>query len=445
MTISNAPYTVRASTKAKTAQVQSRPFEGNGRKILPIEHTPSITVTSEERKVDKQVSGVKAELRIHTYFINAQAEKVLGAPFERGKTAHQGARAPKGWQAAHASLAPKTNDTFTLETINRVVANGLSPRKSKPFLESRIGLTPADEALLQNNHSDPEYVQDFILSRLPVDAQHSVLEGTRYYWHCNSTFDNPDESNQYDSQMERTLSPFLEELQEKRLKGELSPEASTEDLVVWLMNYYDSSSANLKKRLQEIEDFSLSFQKLRKFELANLTVEKIPAANFQEYLTEVDRFLTLYNSLSEEQKGCPTTSAFSDCRNDFKFLKKLKKEGTQKFFLENRRHLASDMQFNKDHFVQKFTLYLQEAEAQKISVEAFTAPCAIPNLSKNLFGIYENGVRRAPNDAELRTQIFGLFKLATPVKEKMAKKRPLENKENAVQANPKKPRSLNFE
>src|SRR5271155_2966735 len=147
----------RDSTLAKHAESYAQPFNGQGRKILPKGETPSITATSTDRKIDPVVSGVKAELRVHTYYINAQLEIMHNTSLSRGKTNKQGTSAPKGWQAGHACLTPETCDTHTTQTIQRIVKNGLTPTKSGPFLEHRIGLTPADAQLLHDNQGNEHF------------------------------------------------------------------------------------------------------------------------------------------------------------------------------------------------------------------------------------------------------------------------------------------------
>jgi hypothetical protein len=74
------------------------------------------------------------------------------------------------------------------------------------------------------------------------------------------------------------------------------------------------------------------------------------------------------------------------------------------------------MVFDKQKLIDKYTLYLDEAEAQKERAQIFKDPCVLSQLSKHLFGVVENSQRRTPTPGELKQQIFQLFKTATPEK-----------------------------
>lgn len=423
----------RDSTRLKHDESHEQPFKSIGRKILAKGSTPSINATSTDNKIDSAVSGIKAELRIQTYFINSLLEILHQTALNRGKTNMQGSQAPKGFQAAHACLAPRTNDTRTLELIDRIVKAGLTPIKTRPFLEERICLTHEDAIQLDNKHGDKEFVSDFITQRLPTDGIHSILSDTRYNWNCNATFENPNESNEYDSCMEKTILKFLDELQVDRLKGTDTAEESTKRLVTWLMDYYKNSITNLKQRKIDLEETSSSFERMRKFELGHLDAEKIPEDDFNAYLKDLELFLKNYEALIEKKVGCPSIKDIKYIRNDFKFLRKLHSNVEKDSPVEeitsiylSTRHLSQEMVFDKERFMQKYSLYQEEAKAQKTSVKVFTEACTIPYMQTALFGkIDASGKRQAPTDAELKQQLLSLSMLATPVRAKMAKRNKL--------------------
>jgi hypothetical protein len=407
----------RESTKRARAQAHANPRLSKVRKILPEDVTASVKATSTSRKVDGAISALKAVLRIHTYFINAWIEITYQTPLNRGKTALQGTRASKGYQAAHASLAPNTRDDFTLKVMNRVVEVGVTPTKTGPFLEQRLSLSSSELKQLSEGHQDENFVSTFILNRLPEDGEHSVLSGTRYSWNCNATFENPDESNQYDTRLEKSIAPFLKGLQELRIAGKDKPEDSTEKLVTWLVDYYKQSVCNLKNKIENLKEASVLFDEMRAFELYPTEED------FAAYLENVEAFLKCYDALQEKKVGCPSCKDLKFMRPDWSFLRKLNSsENPTEFYLKNGRHLSKEMTFSFDEHLEKFDLYLQEAEAQMDGIEAFTDPCTIPHLSTALFGVVENGVRRAPTEEEFKEQIFALSSPATPVKAKVAKR-----------------------
>ena len=404
------------------------PFKGHGRKILPKGATPSITATSTDRKVDPVVSSVKAELRVQTYYINALLEIMHNIALNRGKTNKQGSSAPKGWQAGHASLTPETFDTHTTQTIQRVVKNGLTPTKSRPFLEHRIGLTPIDAQILNDHQGDEDFVSQFIIERLPDDGIHSALSDTRYNWNCNATFENPDESNEFDSRLEKAILKFQDKWQVLRLNGTDTAEKSTEKLVIWLTDYYQKSIANLKQKEADLTETASCFDRMRKFELRTLNTKNIPHDEFSDYLGDLQAFLKSYDALIEKKIGCPTIKEIQSIRNDFKFLRKIAALLQKNTPLENilsiyqgSRHLGKEMPFNRDKLFEKYKFYQEEAAAQMAAIEVFNEPCTIPHMKAALFGKKDaGGARCAPSEQELKQQIFALSSPASPVKAKIA-------------------------
>ncbi len=464
-------YAFRSTTIASHVQTHQKQFETTHRKILPIELTPSLIIEDHSTsQINPEISGIKQELRLTTYYITALIEKILETPFTRTKTDLQGSQAKKGWQAAHASFAPHTNDDFTHQLIDKIEKNGVTPTKTKPYLKHRLGIHSPEAKILSEKREETNFVKDFVLSRLPSGGEFSSLASTRYYWLNNSTFESPDEANQYDSHLEKKVIPLLKGLQMLRLQGKalitnlsspllqipqqfiddgtvslktldttqtlicgtLSAEDSVAWLATWLHNYYTQSIQHLKFQLEQIENATDAFQKMRSFELSHLESDVIPLDAFQAYLDEVNQFLISYDLLNTKKSGCPSCHAFTTIRNDFRFLKKLQVqhktlnlpiENILSFYMKNRRHLKTEMTFDKKNFIEKYTFYLEEATAQKTQTELFLDPCVIPNLSKSLFGIMDDRQRRAPTDDELRFQIFQLFAVATPEKAKLSLKR----------------------
>ncbi|MBS0604968.1 MAG: hypothetical protein JSS60_08050 [Verrucomicrobia bacterium] len=418
-------YAFRPKTLAAHQESKFEPFQKKGRRILPLESTPSLLTDAKERKVNREVTGAKTEFRIQTYFINALAEIIHKVPFSRGHTSLQGSSAPKGWQAAHGTFAPSTSDTLTSSLIEHIVDTGVTPSKTKPFLIERIGLTSPEAENLDENHEDESFVTNFVLSRLPSQGACSIFACTRYAEKCNTTFENPDESNQYDTLLERTIAPFLKELQGLRMDGTDTAEASTAKLIDWLLVYYKASIANIETQLINISKASVLFEKMRAFELLYLRTPNVPQDEFQAYLNDVDQFLAIHEELVGSKKGCPSCGDLKLVRNDFSFLKQLRKmafdkrlpiETVSDYYLGNRKHLDKPMEFDTQFFIDKYTLYHEEAKAQCDATLICSDPCSIASISKMYFGVMTDKHLRAPTEEELRKQIFALSTIATPLR-----------------------------
>ncbi len=406
-------------------EAEKNPQPSRKRRILPIHETPSVLNPNTVRKVDKEISGLKVQHRLVTEYVKIMLEKFMETPLHRGHTDLQGAKAKEGWQAAHAALTPATLDNYTEQMVDRVAKNGFSPHKSEPFFRKRLGMTSPEKKSMTD-------VRQFAQDRLPKGGDKSSLADTRFHWNSNATFENPDESNQFDSRLEKTLKPFLARLQERRMKGELSPSQSMEELTAFLIKYCQKSIENITQRLHTISAFGAVFERMRAFELSGAPIH-------QSYLDDVKQYLTLHTQLTDDKEGCLTCGAFKTIRKDHSFLKKLLiAPSPQHFFKENNSHLFEEMHFDTALFTEKYTLYLQEAQAQLASVTEFAEPCIIPNLLKTVFGVMDGGVRRAPTDDELSNQLNAMFQVATPVRAKR-------KKENVADSDPNVRKALKFE
>lgn len=439
------PLNLRKSTLANSAEIREKPFHPPNRKILPLGETPSLKATSGE-KFDPEVSRIKANMRISEYFVLALFETKLGITFERSKTSLQGTQATDGCHADHACFHPSTIDNYTKDRIDYINRNGVTPTKTRSFLEFRCGCNEEELQWLDDNHEDLELVKAFIESKLPPNGLHSLLENSRFHWNCNATFENPYQTNQYDSKLERTIDSFLKELQQKRANKEINAQESTEELVAWLRDYYKKSISNLANQIDQLGDLSNISKDMRKFEKANFEKTELDEKEFEKYLQDVDSFLKNYNALCEKQLGCPS---FEDklqfSRNDFKFLNALAKNRSAKYFTDNSFHLRSQPDFDVTMYQEKCRLFQQEAKAQKKGIKTYKEACSIVKLVKMLFGDNVDGVREAPQSPELTKKLFELTQAATPVKLKMEKRRrPLGNitNSNNQTANPNFKRTL---
>lgn len=422
-------YPLRNSTIIATSPslARSPATYKQGRTILPLTDSPSLTVEDQSlRTIDPEKSAIKSYLRVQNYWIDSVIEKVVNTQFSRGKTHLQGSQAPQGWQAAHFSLAPHTVDDLTKNVIESVVDKGLTPNRSKPFLRARIELTSPDGKVLQANHRDANFVRDFILSKLPSGAEDSSLYGTRFSLFRNATFENPDESNQFDSLLEREIKPLLAYLQAERSSGFIDENASTEQLVKWLIRYYETSIANNQQRLDQLDTFFAVQCHLSQFEDLYSFAMEIPPEKLQEYIGAAQELLDCKASLLAKLAGTSRCRDIKRARNDYYYLAGLVRASNngashailENLFFSNTRHFATRPKDSSQTLKQKYEFFVQEATAQLDGIQAYADPCTIPGLKTALFGEYIDGVRIAPTESQLREQVFSIFRIATPYKSK---------------------------
>lgn len=466
-TITTNTHNFRSSTKEKSEKASKIPLENSSRAIFPIALTPSLVATDYAKPlVNRDISCTKAEFRLLTYYVNALMEKVLKVQFTRARTDAQGSQAKEGYQAAHASFSPRSKDRKTTEIISEIHKSGdFSPIKTE-ILKNVIKLSSPEKNLLKENHTDEKFVKEFITSRLPKGRADSILAGTKFYRDNNTTFENPDESNRYDSHLEKKIKLLLQTLHTLRagkeviideddqlriripvqfvesnllkvekkeakihITGEISAEDSMTWLVQWLIGHHEKAITNIKLQLSNIENLAVSFDKMYKFEQDHLDCESIEEEPFSDYLKNLQNFMTAYEFLTKKKDGCPSSDSWKKIRNDFTFLSKLQNKfsrdslkETIAYFMTNRYHLTKIEPFDKQPFIDKYTLYLEEVDAQKTQTEIYNEPCVIANLQKMLFGIPDgHGGRNAPTRDDLIKQLSKMLAVASPLKAPVAK------------------------
>lgn len=423
-------YSLRQSTIAVSAvSLRENPeVKKSRRTILPLEETPSLIVESQDmRLIDLEKSALKSHLRIQNYWIDMLIERVASTQFSRGKTHLQGSQAPFGWQAAHFSLAPATQDHLTKDVIISVVEKGITPVRSKPFLQARISMTSPEGKLLNDKHTDPIFVRNFVMNRLPKEAEASSLYGTRFSLFRNATFENPDESNQFDSLLEKSVKPILKRLQMQHFDGDIDEDAATLELVEWLLNYYKSSIKNNQQRLEQLSEFFAIQNRLTQFEDQYSDTIELPEEQFQEYISDALQLLKCKAFLLSRLKGSSRCHAIKWARKDYYYLITLVRSASkgssyaslETLFYKNVRHFANRSRSSEDELRQKYEFFIQEAKAQIDGIQVFTDPCTIPGLKTAIFGICVDGKRLPPTESELREQVYSIFKLATPFKNKI--------------------------
>jgi hypothetical protein len=385
-----ASYPIHESSSSSSAATSSHPLKKRtGRHILPLQATPSLTTQTSSlqgRIVDPEYAQIKGSERIIDYHLKCLFEIHLDVSFERGPTVDQGHRAKRSFQAAHHSLLPNPQDKGLEKFIRKVGATGITPTKSGPYLRARANLSEAEIQEIATLHPDEKTLRNFLQPRLPIGADSSSLAGTSTYLFSNSTIDNPDESNQLDSLLERKIAPFLQCQQQLRKEGTLDAIASTENLVKWLTGFY-------RKCLDSCEQRKGYLQKAEAL-LENLEDKENGISPF-ELIEEILKIATL------KLTCLPSHRIPKSLETTFRSLKV--QEPTNLIEIKKQLHTLITT------FKKKTELFEAEAQAQLKQLDSCDGACTIPSLQKALFGIYEDGARRAPTNEEIRDQLFDML------------------------------------
>ncbi len=417
-------YDLRKTTIQSSLSSQSSHSHGSGhRQILPLNATPSISSGDHRSNLfDPETCSAKVDHRIQTFYVNRVISSCMGR-LSRERTALQGASASFDYAAAHASLEPSTTDTFTQQIYQRIIEVGMTPTKTTPFLKARCGIGSPEIAKLAQNHSDENYVFQFLIKKLPRRGLSSSYAGTRYEWNCNATFSNPKESNQFDSLLERTIRSFREEIQTQSEQGALSPEEATSSLVRWLLNYYDQTIYNLIKRISHLETYQDLNDKLRIVETAIYSKQDVPDEILKQYLDDVDRFISCAKLLFRNEQGCPSCLVHLRLsRNDYRFLNTLVQhnaKGTpldqiRPILEQNARRTSSLKPIAAVPLIEKHQRFLSEAKVQRETTAHYGESCAMTKLRDIFFPEAKEG--------KLQEAVFAICKPRTPVQKVRTKR-----------------------
>ena len=425
--------------------------------ILTLEDTPSLVVEDRRQlSVNTEISSLKSYLRVQGYWIDAMIEQVLKIEFVRGQTRFQGARAGQGWQSAHYHLAPAVTDNMAHQVINSVVEKGLTPTRSYPYLRHRANLVSPDAKILQANRENGTFVEDFIVSRLPVRGLETSLSETAYEKHRNATFDCLAASNQFDSLLEAKIAPELERLKHARKVEEVvgskkvDADESVSQLVSWMDAFYHAAIKHNGEYLLLIDEFFKVQSEMTKTEDKYRQKKDISDQEITKYIQDVVKILELKNQLCIPPAGVSRSVAIERVRNDFAELQTLsylaimsdplrKRNAFFAFLNGVQEHTKTDIALIRS----KYKVFQQEAAAQLEGIKIYQEPCAIGELKTLIFGVVEEGERKPPTDEQLKAQIYEILK-PEEKSSKMHLKRGSSTEDSENQLNDKK-RRLNEE
>jgi len=418
---------LRPSTDAKAvASHEAFMVAGGGkssRQILPLTETPSIVVdASLGRAINIEATQIKTSERIFTFYTDGKIQEVMGYQTWRGKTVLQGSQAPIGYQAAHHSLEPSLFDNSVEMIEKRIITSGVTPQKSGPYLKKRLDITSPEIKLLDSQHTDEDFVHAFIFERLPPRGAASAIAGTHFEKRRNATFENPDESNQFDCLLEKHIRPISTDLQKRRANKEISAKEATRLLVESKLKFYRESISNLQKCLDKLQEFHTLEKRLIAFENAYGPKVDVSLDLLQPYLNDVKRLLEIKEDFLAKQTGVHRWHDVMARRRDYYHLKHLVNYAPEtlpsdliKLYKEIRPSLITPTIEDISPHLYHYQLFLIEAQAQQREALFFESTEAINNLDTLIFGINDSGSRRAPSFDELSKQVFDMLKVS-PIK-----------------------------
>lgn len=388
------------------------------RTILPLHKTPSLLV-NKSGAFDSDTSAAKTAERIATFCVDRVVQAVLGCQQTRGKTVLQGAQAPSGYQAAHASLQPTLEDDFTTQVIDKILINGVTPTKTEPWLRSRLGLSSAEIQDLHKNHSDPGHVLGVFFKNLSVTAQRSTISGTYYEKRRNATYSNPTESNQLDTALERYLAPYMPHILQNtdgKSPADFARNA-TKQLTELMNTFYTDSTNNLRTRIEDIETFCFLQSALYEYEQSFAKDAKTIPLYIEEYIKVAQELLNLKRKLTKSEVGAPAYSQIQTAGIDYKKLTSFVRAATDANDIRDLP-LNSPPKTEVNEHLTHYRLLLAEAETQLQEIEVYNQDSSIESLFISTFGIADTVYsRRAPTDKELQAQVFELMKQTSPQKQ----------------------------
>src|SRR3990172_3722685 len=445
---------LRPSTMAKTESIYGAAGAGSSsRKILPIEETPSIVVdASLGREINIEATRIKTSEKLITFFTDNILQADLECQTTRGKTDLQGSQAPRGFQAAHYSLDPNLLDDSLDRIEERVISVGVTPKKSAPFLRARLrDFNTPEKKLLDSQHTDKTFVHTFIRERILSREAASAIAGTHYEKRRNATFENPDESNQFDCLLEAYIRPISDDLKKRNANKEIDAEEATRRLVGHMLQFYRESIANLQKRLGLLKEFHALETRIIAFENSYGPNDDITFDLLQTYLGDVKQLLELKRDFLSKQTGVHCWRDVRERRSDFYHLNRLVNylpETSQADLIQRykgfRPYLQTPALEEISAHLLHYQLCLTEAQAQQQETLLFENAAAIDNLRALIFGINDRGSRRPPSPEELHSQVLDMLKFS-PIKSHPRKRHEREAEDETAMPTSKARRTIKFQ
>lgn len=416
----------------RESTIQQRPAEDlppiqNGRRYIPVDQVATKLEFPHTCSSDPDSGYEKAQRRVVDLFNRFATSGLLDCKTTRGPTRLQGGQSHCGnCQCAHWAITSNPRD----DKMKRVLSclendQALTPNRER-YLKNRMGIdTPEKENFLALE--TPQEKVEYVRKHITKEDLHSSFSGTPFIMQLGSTIEGPTEANRFDISIEKTFRPIVDALSDQVAEKEITYKTAMNKAYDALLQILQTATHNLTERENQVKKYHTLEEKIHLIEEKCTT--DISDAEISDYIRSVKELIDLRKTLIIK---LPYASRFNTLkfaeishRKDFYWLKA---------FSATAEHLTepSDLRIafqshlsrvSKDPFsnelpgLYNINIRLIESKAQLKGWED-VGLCNIQQLDKLLFGVMEDGKRRAPTEKELRIQLIDMT-----AKEKLPKKK----------------------
>jgi hypothetical protein len=428
--MSSITGSLRATTKAQTARVLSKPAKYGGRRYIPIESAPSQTLPDGHicEQIHPEYAEDKSQNRLLMTAIRFYVTHVLHTHTYRGQTALQAGKSTcGGCESAHFALTPSMHDGKMQEIINSLAKRTPLSDISLDYINHRLGLSK-EEAESFSELSPTEQLH-YLEDHMARDDRHSSFSNTSYETQLSGTIQGSIFANDFDQILEKKLRPIEDALSSQIYQEETDPQSALLEMYAKTCELFTTSIKHLETRKEQLQKYKNLESQLKILE------ESYPKhTTDQERVLTADQFADLAKQLLDVKNEL--LSKLESCVN---FDKKHLSEITDRGNFNRLDHFVTQYGLQKDEkgkiscfeddlpkmsfspkygsAFQKVDMILGEAVHQFEGVQSI-GECHLKNMTYWLFGIAESNVRRPPTEEELHQQILEMTR-----KEKTSLKR----------------------
>ncbi len=428
-TISNSnSYGLREKTQKMHELNQLRtPVKLTSRKALDPQETAS-RVRDEEHDCDILETD-------HT--VNKVAARLFGSLFRfclthsfncttwRGRTYLNGAHSTcGGCEAAHAALSPTLYDDILPMISNRLSDKpfGQLEQADQQYLITRFKLIETDiKALCSNDKSERVQVLSKIVSRLSRHERKGTFIGTSTERVRNATYDNPRDSNRFDSHLERHL---------RLTEDTLANECSIDNLVptqalLLLQKHYRSlverAIPNLQKQLIVLKHLKDAADELFDCQ-STLETLKPDTDEFDEefklYVELAGIYLRACDYFFTKDSGTPRFKSFQKYLTDALSpytLKMILRDQDSASLASYRNFIEQPEDWEDQFHKAKRSIERRLLEAENQHRVLHQDQNQIKGMVKHLFGeVNSSGVLITPTKDDIRARVISLVQPVPP-------------------------------
>ena len=407
---------VKAPHSAATPHQRSTFFP---RTVLRTNATSSLTGPRD----GAEASAFRINTLITNFLTDRVIQFVLDMEVSRSPTTLQGARGKTGMAARHVDIMPGIQDRY-LEKVADAAADGClgTPRK-RGVLKALQMTSPQIEELGRRGKRRREDAVSMLYTHTSPARQGSILARTHYEAAKNLTVESVTRANHYDTVTERHMRPIADALVDRQSRERTHFIPLTEEFIFANKQFYIASIAKLTERVSVLERYFALEVELTAFrEKFQDNRESISDEEYVAFFEQVSNILKLRASLLTKQVGAPTFYNISDTSPYFLALRRLHNEIQKatspssypelvEAYVQARYEKKPRPMPDRVEVTAKFHFYLQEARQQQKALYEYTEVGTsiadrVQQLFVLIFGVFDDAVRRAPTEEELREHVF---------------------------------------